>query len=450
MIGYETPLWAALNDILDKGRAPFHMPGHKGRLDFPMDTIAPYDMTEIDGADSLFEASGPLLELEQRIAAAYNAGASLISTGGSTLCIQTMLFLVRRHGRKILAARNIHRSAISAMGLLGIEPLWIPCDYSYNDSSGIDGLAVPPTPEVIEEMLYQNPDTIAVYLTSPDYFGQMADIPTISEICHSYNALLVVDNAHGAHLNRFRAAMHPMQLGADMCCDSFHKTLPVLTGGAGLHLADAALYEDAKYAMSLFGSTSPNYLIMLSIDRALYEMENGGQELLQLAGYIGALKDRLEEYGYQTIRRFVSDPIKLTVGFKSLGYNGDQFGQYIRSCGIEPEYIADSVVVFMPSCFNSQQELALLENALLTLPRRDAIPFDDAYLSIPLQPLSISEAMARPHIVIPVEKAMGRISARLVSKCPPGVPLVVPGEEITAETIYQLKISGITNIYVVK
>ncbi|MEG1686577.1 MAG: aminotransferase class I/II-fold pyridoxal phosphate-dependent enzyme [Angelakisella sp.] len=447
---YATPLFDALEQLRDEGCAPFYMPGHKGRLDYPFTDAAGYDLTEIPGADSLYDAQGAIFELEQRLASAYGAGATLLSAGGSTLCIQTMLSLVRKRSRQLLAARNLHRAAVAAMGLLGLEPVWIPCPSSVDDPYGIDGLAVQPDPAWIEELLCRNPDAGAVYLTSPDYFGQMADIPAISDICHRHGVWLVVDNAHGAHLNRFRAALHPMQLGADLCCDSLHKNLPVLTGGAVLHLADPVLYHDAKYAMSLFGSSSPSYLIMLSVDRALPQMEGLDDRLLRLGGYVGALKDRLAEKGYQTIRSFVCDPIRLAVGFGRLGYTAASFYDYLHSRGIEPEYVSDSVAVFLPSPNNTPEELALLERVLLQIIAKPPIAPVLTEGRVPRQVLSIAEAMSRPQSYIWVDQAEGRIAARVVSNCPPGTPVAVPGEEITAETINLLKSSGVEAVYVVK
>lgn len=450
MTQYSTPLEQALEQLLTEGRAPFHMPGHKGRLPYPFDTVAPYDLTELPGTDSLYEADGPIYRLEQRIAAAYRAGASLLSAGGSTLCIQTMLYLVRRRSRKLIVARNLHRGAVSAMGLLGIDPVWVPCRTCCDDEYGIDGVALPPDPEVVERLLYDNPDAAAVYITSPDYFGQMADIPAISDLCRRYGVLLLVDNAHGAHLNRFRAALHPMQLGADLCCDSFHKTLPVLTGGAALHLADPDLYDDAKYAMSLFGSSSPSYLIMLSVDRALAQMESTDDRLLQLGGYVGALKERLTHHGYQTIRRFVCDPVRLAVGFASLGYTGQEFSDYLRARGIEPEYVSHTAAVFMPSEQNTPEELTTLERLLLQLPARSPLLFDVPSGRLPRQPMGIGDAMSRPQQLLPLERAEGRIAARLISRCPPGTPVVVPGEEITLEVLAAIKSCGIDRVFVVK
>ena len=450
MAEYNTPLRNRIEKILKEDKTRMYMPGHKGRMAEPFTTIAPYDITEIEGADSLYDCDDVLLELEERISGAYGTGASIISAGGSTLGIQTMLYLSRQRGRKIIVARNIHRIAIGMMGILGIDSVWIPCSNCENDDYSISGIAKQPTPKDIEGLLKINPDAASVYITSPDYFGQMADIPAISDICKKYKAWLIVDNAHGAHLNRFRAALHPILQGADMCCDSFHKNLPVLTGGAVLHLADGELRQEAKYAMSIFGSSSPSYLIMLSIDMALPFMESSDDDLLRLGSYISGMKERLYNRGYETVRRFVSDPLRLAVGYHSIGYTKKEMKDYLHTHGIEPEYLTEGVLVFMPSSATTEKELEELEMVLTQLPKRPSIAGVNIGLNIPKQPLSISEAMNRPKMLISTDDALGKISARLVSKCPPGVPIVVPGEEISKQSIYALKSSGIFSVYVVK
>ena len=450
--GKDTPLRQALEEINREGRARFYMPGHKGHLPWPLTEAAPYDITEIQGADSLFECDGPLRQLEDRMALCYGAGASLLSAGGSTLCIQAMLFLARRRGRTIIAARTLHRSAVAMMGLLGLDPVWVSCPAASREEEGIVGICLPPSPQSVEAALREHRDAAAVYITSPDYFGQMADIAAVAEICHRYGTLLLVDNAHGAHLNLFRAAMHPMQLGADLCADSLHKNLPALTGAAALHMADPDMREEALYAMSLFGSSSPSYLIMLSADMALEQMEGGGVEgMTRLAQWVHEQKGRAARRGYQIVRTFLCDPIRLTVGFASMGCTARQFGEWIRLRGVEPEYIGETVGVFMPSPSNSDEELRRLELALEEMPlRRPSLVYPPEPYVLPRQFLSISEAMARPHVVLPLEQCQGRVAAKLVSFCPPGMPLLVPGEEITAQAINTLKTCGIRQVSVVK
>ena len=253
------PLLDALEKQIGAGRARFHMPGHKGILPPPLCEAPAYDFTELPLTGSLFEGIGPMAETERAFSAFYNSGASLLSAGGSTLCIQAMLALGASPGGKIAAGRNCHAAAVNAMALLGLEPVWL-----YPDEPSGTALPGRVSPALVGRALRENPDLQAVYLTSPDYFGVLCDVEAIAEICHRRRVPLLVDNAHGAHLAFF--GLHPMALGADLCCDSLHKTLPALTGAALLHLRDGARAEEARARMALFGSTSPSYLILLSVD----------------------------------------------------------------------------------------------------------------------------------------------------------------------------------------
>lgn len=446
-----TPLRETLEMILEEDRARFYTPGHKGKLPFPLEDAAPYDITEIEGADSLYSCDGPLRRTEERLAAAVGAGDTLLSAGGSTLCIQTMLFLARRLGRTVIAARNLHRSAVSVMGLLGMDPVWIPLEQP-SEEEGIPGVALPPQAERVRQLLDRHPDAAAVYITSPDYYGQMPDVAALADICHRRGKLLLVDNAHGAHLGNFRVALHPMPLGADLCCDSLHKTLPSLTGAAALHLAAPALYEDAKYAMSLFGSTSPSYLILLSAETALEELEEKSDRWLRLSARVDALREMGASVGYGLTQGWVRDPIRLTLGFEGLGYTGHSYGVFARQGGVEPEYVSDRGAVFLLSPNNTPRDLDRLERMVEAggrgrrrqpVPRQEAPP-------LPRQVVSLSEAMSRPAVFLPVERAVGRVAARLVSTCPPGTPLVVPGEEITSTEVKFLQSGGIQRVSVIK
>ena len=446
-----TPLREALETILEEDRARFYMPGHKGRLPFPLEDAAPYDITEIEGADSLYQCGGPIRRMEERFAAAVGAGDTLLSAGGSTLCIQTMLFLARRLGRTIIAARGIHRAAVAAMGLLGMDPVWVPLEQP-DGEAGIPGVALPPSARRVAEALARPPDAAAVYITSPDYYGQMPDVAAIAEVCHRSGKLLLVDNAHGAHLGSFRVALHPMALGADLCCDSLHKTLPSLTGAALLHLASPALYGDAKYAMSLFGSTSPSYLIMLSAETALEDLETKDDRWLLLSARVDAMREMAESLGYCLTRTWMRDPARLSLGFQPLGYTGESFGAFARTAGVEPEYVSSRAAVFLLSPLNTPRDLDRLERMVEWAgrgrPRQAVPPLEEPPL--PRQAISLSEAMSRPAVFLPVERAGGRVAARLVSTCPPGTPLLVPGEEITAREVKFLQSGGIDSVSVIK
>ena len=305
----------------------------------------------------------------------------------------------------------------------------------------------------MEAAIDAHPDAGSVYITSPDYFGQLANIADIAEVCHRRKKVLLVDNAHGAHLRCFRAALHPMSLGADFCCDSLHKNLPALTGAAVLHLADPDDYPEAKYAMSLFGSTSPSYLIMLSAENALCSITEGAKDYWELSGTVEELRREAGEFGYDVVKGFVRDPIRLAVGFESLGHTPESFGRFLRSRGVEPEYLDRNVCVFMLSPLNTEAEIDRLRSALAGAAKGRTLMPEPRYPStirLPRQILSVGEAMARREIELPASACPGRVSSRVVSSCPPGIPMLTPGEEITAQTVRFLQSSGVETIWVVR
>ena len=446
------PLWTALERIRREDLARFYMPGHKGRMPEPFSGAAPYDVTEIAGADSLYECTGAIRALEEEFADAYDVGDTLLSAGGSTLCIQTMLYMARSRGSAVICGRTIHRSAVAAMGLLGLMPCWLPGRIA-SRKEGIPGIALPPTAEEVEEAIRRHPDAGSVYITSPDYFGQMADIAAIAEVCHRLGKPLLVDNAHGAHLGLFRAALHPMSLGADLCCDSLHKTLPALTGAALLHLADPADYREAKYAMSLFGSTSPSYLIMLSAENALRALTQPQTPYWELSVRVNGMKADAARLGYDVVKGFVSDPLRLALGFESLGHTPESYGKFLRSRGVEPEYLGRNVCVLMLTPQNTQAELDRLASAIAGAAKgREPLP-EPRYprtIRLPRQILAPGEAMVRREEELPALRCAGRVASRLVSSCPPGIPMLVPGEEITPQLAHFLQSSGVEKIFVVQ
>ena len=231
-----TPVADFLRAYAASGTARLHMPGHKGRG--PLGCEA-WDLTEISGADSLYEAAGVIAESEENAAALFGSGATFYSTGGSSQCVKAMLFLALQNRPAgtppvILAARNVHKSFVHAAALLDFEPLWLWPE----EGTGSSLCACPITAEGLERALEALPaPPAAVYVTSPDYLGNLADIPALAEVCHAHKTPLLADNAHGAYLCFLAPSRHPLDLGADLCCDSAHKTLPVLTGGAYLHVA---------------------------------------------------------------------------------------------------------------------------------------------------------------------------------------------------------------------
>lgn len=240
----ETPIADFVRRYADSGMIRAHMPGHKGK---PFLGCEALDITEIRGADSLYEADGMILYSESRAGELFGSGRTVYSTEGSSQCIRAMLYLALTCGngsRTVVAARNVHRSFVYAAALLDFEIVWLwpECSTSL--------CGCPVSAETLERALAALPaPPAAVYLTSPDYLGSVADISALAEVCRKYGTLLAVDNAHGAYLRFLEPSCHPLDLGADLCCDSAHKTLPALTGGAYLHIgraAPASLRESAK------------------------------------------------------------------------------------------------------------------------------------------------------------------------------------------------------------
>ncbi|MBQ8415566.1 MAG: aminotransferase class V-fold PLP-dependent enzyme, partial [Clostridia bacterium] len=259
-----TPICDFVRRYADSRSLRLHMPGHKGKGPLGLEAL---DITEIQGADELFDATGIIKESEENAGRIFGAH-TFYSTEGSSLSIRAMLYLTllyaKEQGRECLiwAGRNAHKTLLSALALLDMDVQWI-CS-----SQKSSYLSCHVTAKDLDEMLdgaQRKP--VAVYLTSPDYPGQLADVGGIAKVCHRHGVLLLVDNAHGAYLKFLSPSLHPMDLGADMCCDSAHKTLPALTGSAYLHVSHHApkqLWENAKIALSLFASNRPSYLILQS------------------------------------------------------------------------------------------------------------------------------------------------------------------------------------------
>ncbi len=405
-----TPIVTFVEDYLAKAPIRMHMPGHKG---FGGDIYA-RDITEITGADSLYEASGIILESEQNASAIFGAH-TFYSTEGSSHTIRAMLSLAARRGQKILAGRNAHKAFLSAAALLDLEVAWL-----WGDSY----LSCPISADVLEDAVKRE-HPCAVYVTSPDYLGNTLDIASLSAVCKRHGVLLLVDNAHGAYLKFLEKSRHPMDLGADICCDSAHKTLPVLTGGAYLHVKDDALAKDAKRALALFGSTSPSYLILQSLDRV-----NPMLATLSLSDVAAKLKARLPEYS------FIGDEThKLTISAKQYGYTGFEFAEILEEHGIVCEFSDPDFVVLMLAIDVGANESAQLEAVLRSIPKREPIVSSAARLSRAKPICSIRDAMLAPCETLPIAECLGRVLAAPNVACPPAVPVVMCGEEIDADAI---------------
>ena len=440
----KTPIVDFLRRYREGDFARFHMPGHKGRSALGCEG---WDITEIAGADSLYEASGIIAESEENAAALFGTRRTCFSTEGSSQCLKAMLYLALQNRRAgtppvIVAARNVHKAFLHAAALLDFEVRWLFPAESRSLCS------CPISAEALERCLASlDFPPAAVYLTSPDYLGGMADIAALAEVAHRHGTFLAVDNAHGAYLRFLTPSQHPMDLGADLCCDSAHKTLPVLTGGAYLHISHRLgemAAAQAKNALALFGSTSPSYLTLASLD--LCNAALAGElprRMHRMAERLAEVRASLRERGWTVLE---SDPLRLTIHAAG---KGRALANTLRANRIECEYADEDFLVLMLTAENREEELQRLLSALGTA---DA-PAEESE-ALPLargkRAMSIREAFFRPHETVSAPASLGRICAAPTVSCPPAIPIVVSGEVIGEDALQLFRRYGVETVDVVK
>ena len=443
----KTPIVDFVKNYANSGVTRLHMPGHKGK-DFV--GFEKFDITEIDGADVLYNASGIIAESQRNATGLFGSEQTLYSTEGSSLCIRAMVHLIKsyalQNGQKpiIAAARNAHKTFVTACAILDLDVDWL-----LPKSQSVISCVI--TAELLDEYLQSaSQKPTAVYITSPDYLGNLTDIKNLSRVCKKYGVLLVVDNAHGAYLKFLPEDKHPISLGADMCCDSAHKTLPSLTGGAYLHVGKCAptfLAQNAQSALSLFASTSPSYLIMQSLDAVNRYISDGYcQKLANLIKKVNTTKSNLLKGGYCLCG---DEVLKITVCAKSYGYSGYELSQTLLSQNIVCEFCDPDYIVFMLSPEN-EEDLCKLESALLSVVKKDIIKQHPPTPSIKKRQLSLNQAIYATKEKKNVNDCIGCISASTDVACPPAIPIVLPGEQIDEDAIQCFKYYDIDEWIVVK
>lgn len=435
----KTPIWDFVRAYSKVDPTRFHMPGHKG-------TENPFDITEIDGADVLYSAEGIIYESRKNASRLFGTYDTFYSAAGSTTVIKAMLALVTagKKNKTVLAARNAHKAFLYGCALLDITPVWVYPE-KFTDICQCDITA-----EKIEESLSRSVPC-AVYITSPDYLGNMADIPAIAKVCKKYGVPLLVDNAHGAYTAFLKKSEHPIHLGAHMCCDSAHKTLPVLTGGAYLHISETGkeYASQAESALALFSSTSPSYLILASLDKCnAYILDGYREKLASTAEAVEDAKKRLACAGFDMIG---SEKTKISFSSLKKGYTGNDIQEILAKNNIFPEFVSFSNTVLMVTPENTREEICKVTDILVSLPDKSEIsmptysPFFESEAI-----LSPREAMLSEKETVLVKDALGKICASPSVSCPPAVPIAICGERICENTQKLFEQYGIEKIEVVK
>ena len=416
-----TPLYDALRAFAAQDPLRMHMPGHKGRsMPAPEFTpLAAMDFTELPPTGDLFAGDGPIREAENLWRDALHMGECLFLTGGSTQGMLSALTLACRPGDSVLLDRGCHRSVYNALALLDLHPVFLSRPWLAEE-----GAAGPILPQDVENLLDSHPEIRTVCITSPNYYGVLSDLPALARLIHHRGGKLVVDGAHGAHLPFLGyAGMEE----ADIAVVSAHKTLPAL-GQTALLLSGKSsgfAHGDLRSAASLYGSSSPSYVLMASLDLARAWMEEEGKAAYEEAARQTAkLRQRFPAL---TPDMAPLDPTRFVLR------TGDGFAvqEALEALGVWPEMADRGHVVFIPTCADGPEDFARLSDAISRVnpPPPEDTPFPPPP-PLPRLLRSPREARFSPHETVPFASAEGRIAAAQIAPYPPGVPIIAPGEEI--------------------
>ena len=465
-----TPIVDFVRRYAQSGTSRLHMPGHKGQS---LLGFEPWDITEIKGADELYEAEGIIAQSEANATRLFGTAHTYYSTEGSSQCIRAMLFLALQAapqmGKRpvLLAARNAHKALLYAAALLDFDVEWLwPAP---EDSGALCSCPVPAAKlaDALHALAQQGRKPFGVYVTSPDYLGGVQDIAALAAVCRAQDVPLLVDNAHGAYLRFLPENRHPIALGAAMCCDSGHKTLPVVTGGAYLHLGKNAPIQDeaaVRNALALFGSTSPSYLILQSLDKCNQVLSEGYPlRLLQCCGYLTRLRRELNEAAEARHcpgpLALDDEPLKVTLDAAVLGMTGTELADALRRAAIECEYADPRYLVLMFTPENPPRDGKRLLSAMRgiiaalpdELPQPEALQGEFAALEQQLHTrCSIRQAVFAPQERLPVAQAEGRVCAMPTVSCPPAIPIAVSGEVITPAAVRLMQRYHVTEVSVLR
>ena len=445
------PLLEAMNIFQSGEPAYFRIPAHRFERgihpDFRRalgDKAFRYDLTEAEGLDDLHHPEGPILEAERLAAELYGSDRCWFLVNGTTCGNEAMILSAVGPGDKILVPRNAHKSVLMGLILSGARPVWIQPEYL--EDWGIFGGV---TPEAVEEGFRREPDCRAVFLVSPTYYGICSDIRAIAEICHRHQALLLVDEAHGAHLyfsDRFPEGA--LRQGADLCAQSTHKTAGSFTQSSLLHLqgslADPARVDEN---LKLVMSTSPSYLLMASLDAARCQLALQGKKMMEKSAALAAwAEERIREIpGFQVLDRealpFRKDPARLVFSARELGIGGYVLQRRLyEESGISLELADYENVAAVVTWDNTREDLACLIAAAARISgaavREGRRPLEKTNFRLPGFPemrYTPREAYFRPKRTVPWEEARGQTAGEMAAPYPPGIPLIYPGEILEPE-----------------
>ena len=422
------------------GRGSFHMPGHKGRAPFDQRDLYALDTTELPLTDDLYTPENGILRAEKLYAQAAGAAETLFLHNGSTSGIHVMLQLWAGEGDTVILPRNAHMSAVNGCVLGGLKARWIPVTQEKDGYCHI-------REEDVLAALRRYPEAKTLLLTRPDFYGCCLKMERIIREAHALGVRVVVDEAHGAHLPWIAGVKSAGALGADAWVQSVHKTLPGLTGSAVLHLKDGAFRSRAMRILRREQTSSPSFVMLMSIDDGrAYMEEKGREELARVAERAGEIRILLPELGYQDAHALWRelglefDPARLVIAAPQ---GGAALAEKLQAKGIDAEMHDHHRVVLILSAMDTDEDFDRLAAALKDIPadaaQTAALPYPPA---LPERVLEVRQAVMGPCEDVPLERAEGRIAAAPAGLYPPGIPLVCPGEVVSADIVRLLENAG--------
>ena len=452
-----------LMDHADSGSVSFHMPGHKGAAFYRMHGYGDFahrlidcDVTEISGADNLFHADGILKEIADKYAKIYGAKRSFLLVNGTSCGIIAGILASVPRGGKIIMARNSHKSVYNALQLGDIKPVYVYP--SVMENVGISG---PVAASDIADALEENPDASAVILPNPDYYGICSDLSAIAKVVHEHDKVLIVDQAHGAHLKMMESfgelPLSAETAGADIIIGSTHKTLASFTQSAVMNLCsdrvDEAVIEDK---LQMIESSSPSYILMASLDvNADIIIKKGAHLFKEWAQNVDWFYSRCG--GWLMERSAFLDHTKLNIDASKLGCTGDELAGSLMEREIYPELWTGNILMCMTGIGTTREHLEKLAEVLEEIAERnDSETVNEASVENAL-PASAENALpasaegelwakrretfaaAGPEEIRSLEESTGMLCMENIVPYPPGIPIICRGEKIDSEDVSFLK-----------
>ena len=427
------PLYDSLRALADTRPLRLDMPGHHGGpLPGGFPWPAGLDFTENGRTGDLFGEAPDAIQAAERLwAEGLGFGACLFLTGGSTQGVHAGLAMLAGAGGRVALDRGSHRSAYHALALLDLDPVFLPRPWLE-----AEGVAGPIDPLQVARTLEQNPEVKTVCITSPTYYGVLSDVPAIAAVWRPRGGRGMVGGAHGAHLPFLG---YEGCRAADVVVMSAHKTLPA-PGQTALLLANGLPLEELQRWGSVYGTSSPSYVLMAALDAVRDYMEGaGGARYWETVRLAQVLRERWSALGER--EGLALDPARLTLNSP----DGFALGAALRERGVYPELADRGHVVCILTCADGREELARLERALEASGLSGPSPALPPPPPWPRAALSPRQALFAPRESVPLEDSAGRVAAEQIAPYPPGVPVIAPGEVIEKKHLAYLREMGYNN-----